>query len=77
MQIKERDRTIIEKILKYCDEINYSHNEYNRYFEAFKNVPTYKNAIALCLMQIGELSNKLSDEFKVLTAQSLGELSEE
>ncbi|MGN0551699.1 MAG: DUF86 domain-containing protein [Acutalibacteraceae bacterium] len=29
-----------------------------------KKIPTYRNAVALCLMQIGELSNKLSEDFK-------------
>lgn len=64
MQISERDMQILEKILKYCEEIEFAHNEYNRSFDAFCVNPTYRNAVALCLMQIGELTNKLSQEFR-------------
>lgn len=64
MPINERDKMIIKKIIRYCDEINMAHHEYNCSFEIFQTNPTYKNAVALCLMQIGELSNKLSEEFK-------------
>lgn len=61
---KSRDTIIVEKILGYCNEINMAHDEYQHSFEIFKNNPTYKNAVALCLLQIGELSGNLSDEFK-------------
>ena len=30
----------------------------------FCNNPTHRNAVAMCLMQIGELAGNLSDEFK-------------
>ena len=63
MERKSRD-IIIKKILKYCDEINLAHDEYHHSFEVFESNPTYKNAIALCLLQIGELTGNLSDSFK-------------
>ena len=63
---KSRDVIIIEKILRYCDEIDLAHGEYHHSFEVFQTNPTYKNAVALCLLQIGELSGNLSDEFKDL-----------
>ena len=64
MAANERDRLILEKIVRYCDEIEYAHNEYQRSFEVFCSNPTYRNAVALCLMQIGELVGKLSENFK-------------
>ena len=64
MAVDERDRLILEKIVRYCDEIEYAHNEYQRSFEVFCSNSTYRNAVALCLMQIGELTIKLSQEFK-------------
>lgn len=64
MAATERDMQILEKIVKYCGEIDHAHSEYDRSFEAFCSNPTYRNAVALCLMQIGELANKLSDAFK-------------
>ena len=64
MPVNNRDRQVLEKIIRYCDDIEFSHNEYQRSFKRFSENPTYRNAVALCLMQIGELTGKLSDEFK-------------
>ncbi len=64
MQISDRDTQILEKLVKYCMEIEHAHHEYNRDYETFCSNPTYHNAVALCLMQIGELVGKLSDEFR-------------
>lgn len=69
MKIKDRDVIIIKKIINYCDEIELAHREYSYSYEKFSSNPTYKNAIALCLLQIGELSNVLSDEFKAEHSQ--------
>jgi len=64
MDRNDRDLQILEKIVKYCDEIEHAHHEYGRDYTIFCTNPTYRNAIAMCLMQIGELTNKLSDSFK-------------
>ncbi len=65
MAVSERDNQILEKIVKYCEEIEFSHNEYDRSFECFCRNSTYRNSVALCLLQIGELTNKLSEEFRI------------
>ena len=64
MNTQSRDLQIIEKILKYCCEIDHAHSEFGCSYDIFSSNPTYRNAIAMCLMQIGELTVKLSDEFK-------------
>lgn len=64
MQTSDRDRQVLEKIQKYCDEIEAAHREYGRDYYTFCENSTYRNAIALCLLQIGELTKKLSQEFK-------------
>lgn len=64
MQDKSRDIFIIQKILKYCDDINDTHALFKNSYETFQNSSVYKNSVAFCLLQIGELSNKLTDEFK-------------
>lgn len=64
MAISDRDSQILEKIVRYCEEIEHAHREYDRSYEAFCGNPTYRNAVAMCLMQIGELSTKLSDAFR-------------
>ena len=64
MAISDRDAQVLEKIVKYCEEIEHAHREYHCDYETFCNNPTYRNAVALCLVQIGELTNKLSVEFR-------------
>ena len=63
MTAPNRDIQILQKICGYCDDIMFTHNEFHREYNTFCNNPTYRNAIALCLLQIGELVKKLSDEF--------------
>ena len=59
-----RDINIIEKISDYCNQIDEAHTAFNKSYEEFKVNSIYKNAVCLCLMQIGELSKNLSEEFK-------------
>lgn len=63
MTAPNRDLQILEKICRYCDDIVFTHNEYNRDYDVFCTNPTYKNAVALCILQIGELVKNLSEEF--------------
>ncbi|MBE6761793.1 MAG: DUF86 domain-containing protein [Ruminococcaceae bacterium] len=60
----DRDLNIIEKIYKYCLQIDEAHNMFNQNYEIFKINSVYKNSVCLCLMQIGELANNLSENFK-------------
>ena len=64
MKPRERDLSIIRKMLKYCDEIDEAHNSFGKTYEAFCDSSVYRNAVSMCLMQIGELSNHLSEDFK-------------
>ena len=63
MTAPSRDIQILQKIQGYCDDIMFTHDEFHREYNTFCNNPTYRNAIALCLLQIGELVKKLSDDF--------------
>jgi len=64
MQVNKRDFSIIKKIIKYCEEVNEAHSIFNHSFAEFKTNSVYRNSIALCILQIGELTNNLSDDFK-------------
>lgn len=64
MHSLHRDLNIIEHILKYCREIDAAHEDFSSSRAAFEQRSTYRNAISLCLLQIGELSLHLSQEFK-------------
>ena len=63
MTAQSRDTQILGKIQSYCNDIMFTHTEYAHDYHTFCTNPTYRNAIALCLMQIGELVKHLSPEF--------------
>jgi uncharacterized protein with HEPN domain len=60
----KRDISILKHITDYCSQIETTHTEFNTDKTAFNTSHTYRNAIALCILQIGELAGILSDEFK-------------
>ena len=60
----DKDLTILMKIIQYADEISGTVSRFELDFDRFKNDYVTKNAIAMCVLQIGELVNNLSDEFK-------------
>jgi len=59
-----RNIDIINRIINYCNEIEEANLEFEESFENLKNKSTYKNAVAMCILQIGELTSYLSDDFK-------------
>ena len=64
MPADNRDRDIIEHILRYCEQIEAAHADFDESRERFNESTTYQNAISMCILQIGELVGRLSDEFK-------------
>ena len=60
----DRDRNIIRHMLKYCDEVETAHDDFSHSKERFMNSSTYRNAVTMPILQIGELANHLSEEFK-------------
>ena len=59
-----KDRNILEHILEYCEQIKRTVDRFVNSFDAFKDDFVYRNAIALCILQIGELTGNLADEYK-------------
>ena len=66
----DRDRNIISHMLKYCDEVETAHDDFSHSKEKFMNSSTYRNAVTMPILQIGELANHLSEEFKQQHKQS-------
>lgn len=48
----------------YCIEIEIAHADFCRSKEKFMSSSTYRNAITMPILQIGEVTNHLSEEFK-------------
>ena len=64
--MKPLDRNIgaREHIVVYCQQIEQTVERFGNSAETFQNDPIYRNAAALCILQIGELVGKLTDEFR-------------
>lgn len=63
-----RDINILRHILKYCDAINNTLQRFGADFATFEEDTDFKNSISMSIMQIGELSIHLSEEFKKKTS---------
>ena len=62
--MKNRDETVLVKILKYIGQIEDAHKDYGHSFEAFQKSSVYRNACCMCVMQIGELCKALTMELR-------------
>ncbi|MBQ8506065.1 MAG: DUF86 domain-containing protein [Clostridia bacterium] len=58
-----RDRNCIEHMLRYCKQLDSSLEEIQRSRERFLSSNTYQNAVAMCILQLGELTKQLSQDF--------------
>ena len=60
--MRNEDRAIIEKMIAYCRDIETLMMRYNQSFEAYQTDIAFQYACSMCLIQIGELAGRLSDE---------------
>ena len=59
-----RDEIVLKKIIQYADEISETISRFNLTQNSFTEDFVARNAISMCILQIGELVGKLSEEFK-------------
>ena len=64
MKHLDRNISILEHIVSYCDQIAETVQRFGNDYAVFYKDNIYRNATALCILQIGELVGKLSDGFK-------------
>lgn len=64
MPTTNRDRDIIEHILRYCNQVETAHQDFGHSKDRFVESTTYQNAISMCILQIGELVGRLTEDFK-------------
>lgn len=69
MPVSERDRSVLEHIVSYCRDIEETVLRFGNSYEAFSSDKVYRNACAMCILQIGELGGQLSGEFRSTHAQ--------
>ncbi len=59
-----RDIRVLEHISDYCDQIREAVERFGNDEAIFLGDRQYRNAVSLCILQIGELVTVLSEEFK-------------
>lgn len=69
--MKDSDINRIKRIKIYCEDIAETTQRFGKGFESFSNDKDYQNSISMSIMQIGELSNGLSDEFREKTRDKI------
>ena len=61
--MRSNDLEVLNKIIKYCDDIELLKEKYNCSFEKYENDISFQYSSNMCIIQIGELVGRLSDEF--------------
>lgn len=60
--MNSKDHMLITKMIEYCNQIEQTVQRFGRDFTIYEADFIYRNACAMCIMQIGELVGKLSSE---------------
>ena len=69
--MRQRDAQLMEHILDYCDDIERYLGIIGGSHDAFLSESMHQHSIAFCILQIGELVGKLSDELRSATMQEI------
>ena len=62
---------ILRHILRYCDNIEQLIIRFGKDVEIFKNDLAYRDAVSMNILQIGELTGRLSEEYRSATKNRL------
>ena len=62
--MKSRDEIILEKIIKYCNEIEATCMQFNSTLEEFTENFIFRNACSMCILQIGELCKSITEDLR-------------
>ena len=63
------NKSILEHILSYCDEIKATIDRFGDNVEIFINDIDYRKSVLLSILQIGELAGNLSDDYRSSTSE--------
>ncbi|MCL2050318.1 MAG: DUF86 domain-containing protein [Lachnospiraceae bacterium] len=67
--MNDKDIIILKKIIQYANEIDGTITRFELDLAKFKDDYVAKNAIAMCILQIGELAGKLTERLKNVYSQ--------
>lgn len=60
--MNSKDQMLLSKMMEYCDQIEQTVQRFGCDFSIYEADFIYRNAYAMCIMQIGELVGKLSSD---------------
>ncbi len=63
MNMSDKDISILEHIISYCEKISSSIDRFGEGMDIFVNDIDYRASVSMHILQIGELSKRLSDEY--------------
>ncbi len=66
---RDTDEIIIKKIIGYCDDIDASMERFNHSYEQYLSDKVFQYACNMCILQIGELTTRLTEDFKAQHAE--------
>ena len=69
--MNQRDRQRLEHILRHCRDVSDFIDRFGADYNVFIQDRAYYNAVAMCVMQVGELANGLSEEFREATKDQM------
>ena len=67
----DRDKTILERILRHCERIGEDMELLGKTYSAFLSNNTFRDSVSMNILQIGELVGLLSDDFKANTQSQM------
>ena len=62
MSLSDKDRTVISKMIKCCDDISRLMGLYNEDFYRYTSEISFEYSCGMCLIQIGELAGRVSED---------------
>ena len=62
---------ILKHISEYISQINEANEMFNAEYETLQNNSVYRNAVALCILKIGELAGHLTESFRNDTSDKI------
>ena len=60
----QRDVIILRRVLMYCKQVPEAIKHFGNSFDVFNNSSLYQNAVSMSIFQIGEHTNRLSEDFR-------------
>ena len=57
-------KVLFQKMLEYCNDIEESMNQVKATYEVYLSNKMFRYSCDMCVLQIGELTTRFSDEFK-------------